>query len=199
MSGTATNRAATAWRRLFDTTAPRAVLLVRLAVGIVFLSEGVQKVLLPDALGAGAGRFARIGIPAPEVMGPFVGVIETVCGALVLGGLLTRLAAVPLAIDMMVAIVSTKVAVLIGHGFWGFAAPSVLRHGLGSMLHEARTDLAMILGAFFLALAGGGAGSIDAWLSARRRLPGGGGASASVTSEARTSLRDRLLSRAFWV
>ena len=165
MTGASTHPAVTSWRRLLDARAPRAVLLIRLAVGIVFLSEGVQKFLHPDALGA--GRFARIGIPAPEVMGPFVGVVEAACGALVLVGLLTRLAAAPLVVDMLVAILSTKIPVLLGHGFWGFAAPSASRHGLGGMLHEARTDLSMLLGALFLALVGAGAWSVDARLAAR--------------------------------
>ena len=76
-----------------DGRAPAATLLIRLAVGAIFLSEGVQKFLFPDALGV--GRFVKIGIPAPAVMAPFVGVVEIVCGTLVLVGLLTRLAAVP--------------------------------------------------------------------------------------------------------
>ena len=72
-------------------------------------SEGIQKFLYPEALGA--GRFSRIGIPAPELLGPFVGIIETVCGVLVLAGLVTRLAAVTLIVDMLMAIASTKVPI----------------------------------------------------------------------------------------
>jgi putative oxidoreductase len=70
---------------------PRAIILIRLMVGGVFLSEGIQKFLFPEV--RGAGRFADIGLPAPEALGAFVGGFETVCGALVLLGLLTRLAA----------------------------------------------------------------------------------------------------------
>src|SRR5205085_9509641 len=84
--------AMTFFRRLLATDAPAAVILVRLIVGGVFLSEGIQKFLFPDDLGV--GRFAKIGIPAPEVMAPFVGVCEIVCGVLFLLGLLTRFAAV---------------------------------------------------------------------------------------------------------
>src|SRR5205823_7115813 len=90
------------FKRMLATDAPAAVLLIRLLVGGVFLSEGVQKFLFPEALGV--GRFAKIGIPAPEFTAPFVGVCETACGALLLLGLLTRLAAIPLVIDMLVAI-----------------------------------------------------------------------------------------------
>src|SRR5262245_27526037 len=97
------------FRKLLTTDAPASVVLVRLLVGAVFLSEGLQKFLFPDSLGA--GRFAKIGIPYPEVMGPFVGTFEVACGALVLAGLLTRLAAVPLIIVMLVAITTTKVPI----------------------------------------------------------------------------------------
>src|SRR5437763_1393586 len=114
-------------RRLLATNAPVAVLLIRLIVGGVFLSEGIQKFLYPEALGT--GRFAKIGIPAPEVMAPFVGVCETVCGVLFLLGLLTRFAAVTMIIDMLVALLSTKVPILLGEGFWIFALPKLERYG----------------------------------------------------------------------
>ena len=88
-----------------STRAPASVVLIRVMVGVVFLTEGIQKFLYPDALGV--GRFAKIGIPAPEVMAPFVGVCEVVCGVLFLVGLLTRFAAVTMIIDMLVAISTT--------------------------------------------------------------------------------------------
>ena len=139
--------------------------LIRFVVGLVFLSEGIQKCLYPAE--NGAGRFARIGIPAPEVMGPFVGVVEIVCGTLILIGFLTRLATIPLIINMLVAILSTKIPVLLGHGFWGFSLRNVPYYGLWGMLHEARTDLAMLFGSIFLLIVGGGLWSIDAKLSNR--------------------------------
>ena len=131
------------------TRAPVATVLIRAAVGLVFLSEGIQKFIFPGELGV--GRFVKIGIPLPEVAAPFVGVVEIVGGALVLAGLLTRLAAIPLVIDMIVAIASTKVPILLSHGFW-------------KMAHETRTDLAMLLGAIFLVIAGAGPWSVDAGL-----------------------------------
>jgi len=136
-------------RRILSTTAPRATLLIRLTVGAVFLSEGIQKYLFPDALGV--GRFARIGIPSPETMAPFVGLVEVICGALILLGLLTRLAAITLIIDMIVAVSTTKIPILLDKGFW-------------SMAHEARTDYSMLLGSVFLLLVGAGAWSLDARL-----------------------------------
>jgi uncharacterized membrane protein YphA (DoxX/SURF4 family) len=106
-------------RKVTATDAPPSLILIRLAVGAVFLSEGVQKFLFPADLGV--GRFAKIGIPAPAFTAPFVGVVETVCGALIVVGLLTRLAAVPLIIDMIVAVSTTKVPLLLKSGFWAAA------------------------------------------------------------------------------
>jgi putative oxidoreductase len=133
--------------------AAQAIMLIRILVGWVFLSEGIQKFLFPDALGV--GRFTKIGIPWPQVMAPFVGVVEIVCGSLLLIGLITRLAAVPLLIDICVALYSTKVVTLPKNGLWG-------------TLHEARTDVSMLLGLIFLLIAGGGIWSLDATLSAQR-------------------------------
>jgi uncharacterized membrane protein YphA (DoxX/SURF4 family) len=155
------------WRRVLESDAPRATVLVRCALGIIFVSEGIQKFLYPDTLGV--GRFAKIGIPAPEVLAPFVGGVEVVCGTLLLIGLLVRLAAIPLLLDMLVAIVATKLPILLGHGLLSFAAPSGSASGLWSMLHEARTDLAMLLGCAFLLAAGAGAGALDAVLLRRER------------------------------
>jgi uncharacterized membrane protein YphA (DoxX/SURF4 family) len=156
-------------RSVLLTRAPAATVLVRCAVGAVFLSEGIQKFLFPDELGA--GRFARIGFRWPDVLGPFVGGIEIVCGMLILAGLMTRLAAIVLFIEMIVAIASTKIPILLGHGFWGFAGPSGHRAGLAAMAHEMRTDFAMLLGSLFLAIVGAGSWSLDAWI-ARRRAAG---------------------------
>jgi putative oxidoreductase len=154
------------FRRLIDTNAPRSVILIRIVVGWVFLSEGIQKFLY--AAENGAGRFARIGIPYADVTGPFVAVVEIVCGTLIVFGLLTRLAAIPLIIDMVVAILSTKIPILLGHGFWGFSLRTLPYYGFWGMFHEARTDFAMLLSSLFLLIAGGGLWSMDARLSSDR-------------------------------
>ena len=132
------------------TNAPRATILIRLLVGAVFLSEGIQKFLFPAALGV--GRFVKIGIPAPQFFAPFVGVVEIVCGTLLIIGFITRLAAIPLLIDISVAIATTKIPMLARAGFW-------------STVHEARTDYCMLLGLVFLLLVGSGPLSIDARVS----------------------------------
>ncbi|MFI5033318.1 MAG: DoxX family protein [Reyranellales bacterium] len=155
------------WRSLLHTQASCWTILVRLLVGlVVFFPEGIQKLLFPAALGA--GRFLRIGIPWPDAMGPFVGVVEIVCGALIILGLMTRLAAIPLIIVMLVAILSTKIPIWIGHDFWIFHLPKMERYGFWSMAHEARADLTMLLGCFYLLAVGGGTCSLDAWLARSR-------------------------------
>ena len=150
-------------RSLMSTTAPASVILIRLAVGCVFLSEGIQKFLFPNDLAA--GRFLKIGIPAPEIMGPFVGLVEVVCGSLIILGLLTRLAAILLVIDMCVALVSTKLPILLGHGVWRFSLSKLPSYGFWTMAHEARADFAMLLGSIFLLVVGAGAWSLDARLA----------------------------------
>jgi putative oxidoreductase len=139
-------------RKIISSRAPGWVLLIRLMVGAVFLSEGIQKFLFPADVGA--GRFARIGLPSPEFLGPFVGSFEIVCGALVLLGLLTRLAVVPLITIMFVAIHSTKLPTFLKDGFWKTA-------------HEGRADYSMLLGSLFLLIVGAGTWSLDTLLNKR--------------------------------
>ncbi|SKB64934.1 Uncharacterized membrane protein YphA, DoxX/SURF4 family [Parapedobacter luteus] len=127
-------------------------IIIRLMVGIVFLSEGVQKFMFAEQLGV--GRFAKIGLPGPEFLGPFVGSCEMICGALVLLGLLTRFAAIPLLCIMLVAMATTKANILVGEGFW-------------AMMHASRTDWAMLLGSLFLLIRGGGRWSIDRKINSR--------------------------------
>lgn len=149
-----------ALRCLLSTQAPRAVLLIRIMVGAVFLSEGIQKFLYPAELGV--GRFIKIGIPFPEVMGPFIGVVEIVGGICLLAGILTRFAALTLFINISVAILSTKVPILLGHAYWLFSLPNLTRYGFWSMAHEIRTDFCMFLGSLFLLIVGAGPWSADA-------------------------------------
>lgn len=153
-------------KKICHPTGANANVLIRLVVGGVFLNEGLLKFLYPAA--QAAGRFAKIGIPYPDFFGPFVGTVETVCGAMVILGLLTRLAAIPLFIDISMAIFTTKIPVLLGHGFLGFSLIFKEDHyGLLSMVHEARTDFSMWFGLLFLLIAGPGRWSFDAWSSAR--------------------------------
>jgi putative oxidoreductase len=95
---------------IYWTRAPASTILVRLAISAVFIVAGTMKFVRPAD--AGPTRFAEIGIPAPEILNPMVAGFEIICGVLVLVGLLTRLAAIPLVVIMLVAIVTTKLPVL---------------------------------------------------------------------------------------
>ena len=134
------------FRKIIDTDNSKVTILIRVMVGSVFLSEGIQKFLFPAIVGA--GRFEKIGIANPEFWASFTGSFEIVCGILILLGLLTRLATIPLLITMLVAFITTKYPTLIDKGFW-------------AMAHEYRTDFAMTLGNIFLLIKGAGKWSFD--------------------------------------
>ena len=126
---------------------PRGVVFIRLAVGLIFFTQGILKFTDPKM---GVERFTKIGFAYPGFTAHFVGFFEIVCGVLVLLGLLARLAAVPLLIVICTAIVSTKIPELFraNQGFW-------------YMVSDARTDFAMLCSLLFLILAGGGRWSLD--------------------------------------
>ncbi|HSJ68649.1 MAG TPA: DoxX family protein [Anditalea sp.] len=132
--------------KVLRTDPDATTILIRLMVGAVFLSEGIQKYLFPEL--RGAGRFEKIGLPNPEFLGYFVGLFEILCGLFILIGLLTRLSAIPTLIIMIVAFATTKSEILANEGFW-------------SMMHGSRTDWAMLLGSIFLIIKGGGKWSVD--------------------------------------
>jgi uncharacterized membrane protein YphA (DoxX/SURF4 family) len=134
------------FKKIIQTDNSKTTIIIRLIVGVVFLSEGIQKFLFPAI--RGAGRFEKIGLPSPEFLGSFVGTFEILCGGLILIGLVTRLASIPLLVIMLVAFATTKAAFLANQGFW-------------ELLHGSRTDLSMLLGSIFLLIKGGGFWSID--------------------------------------
>jgi putative oxidoreductase len=136
-------------KRSLKTDDSKTTILIRLMVGAVFVSEGIQKFLFPEI--RGAGRFEKIGLPDPEFLGSFVGTFEILCGTLILIGLITRFASIPLIVIMLVAIATTKTQVYVEKGFW-------------ELLHGSRTDWSMLLGSIFLLIRGGGKWSIDSIL-----------------------------------
>ena len=131
---------------IFKTVNDKRSVLPRLIVGLVFLSEGIQKFLFPELVGA--GRFEKIGFTNPEFLASFVASFEIICGTLMLIGFSVRIAAIPLFIIMMTAIATTKIPILVEKGFW-------------FMAHEARTDFAMTLLIVFLFIYGAGKISFD--------------------------------------
>lgn len=134
-------------QRMMLTNAPKATILIRLAVGLIFLTQGILKYADPNW---GVLRFTKIGFPFPDFTAHFVGTFEIVCGFLVVLGLLTRLASVPLLIINLTAIATTKIPELFRpeQGFW-------------FMVSDGRTDFAMLTGIVFLLVAGAGGWSAD--------------------------------------
>lgn len=145
-------------RRVFPTRATTSIALIRFAVGLIFLTQGILKYIDPNM---GVVRFTRIGFPYPYFTAHFVGFCEIVCGLLVLLGLWTRLAAVPLLVVISTAIVTTKIPELVraNQGFW-------------YMVSDARTDFAMLCCLLFLIASGGGAWSLDAKFLGHTRTQG---------------------------
>jgi putative oxidoreductase len=127
---------------------PASIVLIRLAVGLIFFTQGILKYTDPNM---GVGRFTRIGSPHPYFTAHFVGTFEIVCGVFVLLGLWARASAVPLLIVIATAIATTKVPELFraGQGFW-------------YMVSDARTDFAMFCSLLFLISVGAGEWSLDA-------------------------------------
>lgn len=151
-------------QQILRTDDAKTTLLIRLMVGSVFLSEGIQKFLY--AANRGAGRFESMGFPAPEFFGTFVGGFEVVAGLLILAGLFTRIGALSTFTIMTVAIIVTKIPIAFGASFGPFALRELRTYGFLSMAHKMRTDWAMWLGSLFLMIKGGGKWSFDLkWFS----------------------------------
>ena len=131
---------------LFRTVDDNRALFVRLVVGLIFLTEGIQKYLFPNLLGT--GRFLTIGFSNPSFWAYFTGTFEIICGTLIILGLISRLASVPLIIIMITAFITTKWPILMNKGFWPWA-------------HEYRTDFAMTLLLIYLLIYGSGSWSLD--------------------------------------
>ena len=120
------------------------MILVRVIVGLVFLTEGILKFTEPGELGV--GRFVHIGLPFPHLLAPFVAVVEIVAGAAMILGFCAGDAALLLLCVIVTALVTTKLPILLGHSVGPFSAPHMSRYGLLGFLHEARTDLCMLFG-----------------------------------------------------
>jgi putative oxidoreductase len=152
---------------LFDapTGGPKASILIRFMAGGVFLWEGILKFVYHNQ---GGGRFALIGIPLPETMATFTAVLEIVGGILLISGLLTRLISIPFIVEMLVAMLSTKIAMYFGTSPLPLP-PAPPRTGLWAVLHEIRSEYAQLMSAIFLMIAGPGPWSVDALLARIRR------------------------------
>ena len=145
-------------------TAPRSTVIMRVMVGGVFLSEGILKFVYTNQ---GVGRFTKLGIPAPELTATFVGSLEIVGGILLIVGLFTRVIAVPFIIEMVVAILTTKISLYLGTSPLPLP-PALPKVGFWAVMHETRSDYAQILTSIFLLIVGPGSWSFDALLRRRR-------------------------------
>jgi putative oxidoreductase len=131
---------------ILNTYRNNSAILIRLAVGLIFLTEGIQKYLFPEILGT--GRFMTIGFGYPAFWAYFTGTFEIICGTLIILGFITRIASIPLIIIMITAFITTKIPILVNKGFWPWA-------------HEYRTDFAMTLLLVYLLIYGSGSWSVD--------------------------------------
>lgn len=130
------------------------MILIRIIVAVVFITEGALKFMYPGELGA--GRFARIGLMYPHVLASFVGGVEIVAGLAVLANFYAGDAALFLLAVIVTAIVTTKIPILMGHPLGRFAPPKNVEHfGVLGFIHEARTDLAMLFSLIAIALDSG--------------------------------------------
>jgi len=154
-------------QQILQTDDSKTTLLIRIMVGSVFLSEGIQKFLYPAQ--RGVGRFEGMGFPAPEFFGNFVGVFEILGGLLILFGLFSRGGAFLTFCIMTIAIIVTKIPIAFGASFGPFELRELGSYGFWSMAHEMRTDWAMWLGSLFLILKGAGKWSFDLYLTKQKR------------------------------
>ncbi|MFU8787540.1 MAG: DoxX family protein [Methylobacter sp.] len=155
---------------LITTNASCWTIFIRLSLAGVFIPEGIQKLIYAEMLGT--GRFIKMGIPYPEFTGPLVGWVEIICGSLVLMGLFTRLATVPLIITMLVAITATKIPIWMGRDWVltesiTFYVRELKTYGFWSFMHETRLDWAMLMNACYLFLVGAGQWSLDKQVTQR--------------------------------
>jgi putative oxidoreductase len=142
------------------TNGPRSTLLLRTMAGGVFLWEGILKFVYTNQ---GVGRFTKLGIPAPHATADFVACLEIVGGLLLLSGLMTRLIAIPFIIEMIVAVLSTKISLFLGTSPLPLP-PAPPQIGIWAVLHEIRSDYAQLLTTVFLMINGPGKWSLDALL-----------------------------------
>ena len=152
------------WLMCPPTTGPKSTLLLRLMAGGVFLWEGILKFVYANQ---GVGRFTKLGMPFPAFTANFVASLEIVGGLLLISGLLTRLIAVPFIIEMIVAILSTKISLYLGTSPLPLP-PALPKVGIWAVLHEVRSEYAQIMTVMFLLMNGPGRWSLDALLQNRR-------------------------------
>lgn len=154
------------WLATPPTDGPKSIFLLRLMAGGVFLWEGVLKFVYTNQ---GVGRFAKLGMPLPHFSAVFVASLEIVGGLLLLSGFLTRFIAIPFVMEMIVAMLSTKIGIYLGTSPLPLP-PAPPKLGIWAVLHEIRSEYAQLLTVLFLMIDGPGRWSLDAVLHRRAGL-----------------------------
>jgi len=154
------------WLNSPPTSGPASTLLLRLMAGGVFFWEGILKFVYVNQ---GLGRFTKLGIPFPHVSAPFVACLEIVGGLLLMSGLMTRWISIPFIIEMIVAILTTKISLYLGT-YPLPLPPAPPQIGAWAVLHEIRSDYAQILTTAYLLINGPGRWSLDALVHRREGL-----------------------------
>ena len=173
-------------RRLIDwlffptDSAPRSTILIRSMAGAVFLWEGILKFVYTNQ---GVGRFTKLGIPFPAPTAHFVAMLEIVGGVLLITGLLTRFISIPFIIEMIVAILTTKVALYLGVSPLPLP-PAPPQIGMWAVLHEVRSEYAQIMSVLFLLIAGPGPWSVDAVIARARKTSAQDGPARTMLADA---------------
>ena len=152
-------------------TGPSAILIIRLMAGSVFFWEGILKFVYVNQ---GVGRFTKLGFPFPVITAHWIATGEIIGGLLLIFGIFTRFVSFYFIIQMIVAVLSTKIDLYFGTSPLPMP-PAPPKMGFWAVLHETRSDFAQILGCLFLFLEGAGRRSLDFVISTKYKVyPVGG-------------------------
>ena len=147
------------------TMGAKEIIILRLMAGGVFFWEGILKFVY---INQGVGRFTKLGFPMPDTLAHFVGVAEIIGGLMLIFGLMTRVAAFYFILEMIVAILSTKISLYLGTSPLPLP-PSPPQIGIWAVLHEIRSDYAQLMTCLFLMLVGPGITSFDNWMAKKKQ------------------------------
>jgi len=155
------------------------ILIIRLMAGSVFFWEGILKFVYVNQ---GVGRFTKLGFPFPETTAHIIATGEIIGGLLLIFGLFTRITAFYFIVQMIVAVLSTKIDLYFGRSPLPMP-PAPPKMGIWAVFHEIRSDYAQILTCLFLLIEGAGRRSLDFIITASKKASRIGEKSLSVFKE----------------
>ncbi len=132
--------------RILSTEPQKTTLLIRFMVGFYFLVGGVLKLSYPEL--QETGFFQNLGFISAGAMVSVIYTFEIICGIMIMAGLFTRIAVIPLLLTISFTVLVGKLPIMFEEGFW-------------LMAHISRIDFAMFLGCVFLFITGSGYWSLD--------------------------------------